>query len=71
MLFKQHGVIHKVGKGLEVEVEDYVVKVEVNQKKATPLRISARIKTAKVTGPTGRNLLIVTNINYEKTSGDW
>ena len=70
-LFRQKDIIHKVGKGLDIAVEDHVINVDVNQKTATPLRISARIKTEKVTGPTGRNLLIVTNIHYEKTPVFW
>ena len=67
MLFRQEGVIHKVGKGVDVPVEDHVIHVDVNQQKPSALRISARIRTENVTGPTGRNLLIVTNINYDKT----
>ena len=71
VLFKQTGTVHKVGKGLDVDVQDHVIKVAMNQQRPAPLRISARVKTERVTGPTGRNLLIVTNIHYDKTPVFW
>ena len=67
VLFQQQGVLHRVGEGVGVPVDDHVIHVDVNQQKPSALRISARIRTEGVTGPTGRNLVIVTNINYEKT----
>ena len=71
MIFEQREIIHKVGKGLHVALEDDVIEVAVDQDKATALRISAQVRTDKVSGPTGNNLLIVTNIHYEKTPMFW
>lgn len=71
VLFQQEGIVHKTCKKLDEKTTDHVIKVEINQKKATPLRISGRVQTKGVTGPTGENLLIVSNIEYDKTPIFW
>jgi lysophospholipase L1-like esterase len=71
VLFQQKGIVHKTCKKLGEQAQDHIVKLEINQKKAAPLHISGRVQTRGVTGSTGDNLLIVTNIEYAKTPIFW
>lgn len=51
--------------------EPVIIHAEPKQTEATPIRISGWIKSRGVTGPPGRDFLIVTNLTYETTSVFW
>ena len=71
ILFRQTDPVTLTGPGVDTDAEDHVITVDINQPRATALRIWAEVQTHRVTGPANGNFILLTNIHYDKTPVFW
>ena len=71
VLYRQKGEVRLTVTQAGAKAPDRVVHVEVKQKAATAIRISGSVRTRGVSGVRGRDFLVVTNLNYERTPIFW